>query len=443
MTRALSVSGSTIGASERGDGPGLERNEVRLGFMALSDCAPLVIAKERGFFRRQGLSVTLERQASWASIRDKVVHGLLDGAQMLAPMPLACTLGLDGITTPMVVPMALSAGGNAITVSTALHARMREADPTSMQHRSTAGRALRQVIRDARRAGQPPLRFAVVYPYSSHHHQLCYWMATEGIDPLRDVALSVIPPAGMARALGRGDIDGYAVGEPWNQLAVDQGIGVPLISSNEIWRSAPEKVFAVTAEWAERHPGTLRALVRALLEAAEWLDRPENRLEAVHVIAGESYVDAPVATVAGSMARVESGEFGRSPAHIGHVFSRHAATYPWVSHALWFLTQMVRWGQIEKPIPLRALAAAVYRPDLHRDAVEDLGLAFPEIAERNEGSHAAPWILEHASEPIEMGADCFLDGRVFRPEDPVAYLESFEVSALRVRLDDLALVNAE
>lgn len=420
---------------------GVERPELRLGFIALSDCAPLVIAKERGFFRKHGLHVELERQASWANVRDKVCHGLLDGAQMLAPMPLASTLGLAGMTTPMIVPMALSLCGNAITVSNDLRAEMAEAAPSwSGDPRAAAG-ALREVIRARRDAGLEPLRFAFVHPHSSHHYQLCHWMAMAGIDPHRDVSLAVIPPAKMVRALETGRIDGYAVGEPWNQQAIDHGVGQPIVSSGEIWASSLEKVFAVTADWAEQHPETLRALVRALLEAAAWVDDPANRLEAVHVIAGESYVDAPVATVAPSMLASLDVPPTLGP-RTQHVFHRHAANHPWVSHGLWYLIQMVRWGQVEKPIPLRATAEQVYRPDLHRDAAEELGWPFPEASEKTEGQHDGDWWLTEATEPIRMGPDRFMDGHVFRPDDPIAYLEGFEVSDLRVRLDDLALIDA-
>lgn len=448
--RATIGSGPTLHAGEAAKeaAAALEQRELRLGFIALSDCAPLVIAKERGFFRKHGLHVRLERQASWASVRDKVNHGLLDGAQMLAPMPLASTLGLAGMTTPMVVPMSLGLGGNAITVSNELRARMSEELRGWQSDRRLAAEALHAVIRQGRRRGDVPLRFAVVHPHSSHHYQLCHWMAMAGIDPHADVVLSVIPPASMVDALARGEIDGYAVGEPWNQRAQDVGIGAPVVTSNEIWRNSPEKVLAVTAEWAEQHPATLRAMVRALLEAAEWLDRASNRLEAVHVIAGESYVDAPVATVAHSMGAPVAAAEGGDEAAAGddvprpvHVFHWHAATFPWVSHAMWFLTQMIRWGHIEKPLKLRAVAEQVYRPDLYRAAAEDLGWPVPEADLKPEGEHAGPWKLASAPVAIEMGADRFLDGRVFRPEDPVAYLEGFEISDMHVRLDDLAAMN--
>jgi nitrate/nitrite transport system substrate-binding protein len=261
-----------------------------------------------------------------------------------------------------------------------------------------------------------------------------------GIDPHRDVALSVIPPPAMVRTLESGEIDGFAVGEPWSQRASDLGIGVPIVTSDAIWASSPEKVFAVTEEWALHHPNTLRAAVRALLEAATWVDREENRLETVHVIAGESYVDAPVESVAPSMLAPSLAEPGEGP-RTRHAFHRSAANHPWVSHGLWYLIQMVRWGQVEKPISLRETAERVYRPEIHREAAEALGWSAPEISEKSEGLHDSEWWLHEAPTPIRMGPDHFMDGHVFRPDEPIAYLEGFEVSDLRVRLDDLALLD--
>ena len=409
---------------------GVEETELRLGFVGLSDCAPLVVAKERGFFRKHGLRVTLERQSSWASVRDKLVAGWLDAAQMLAPMPLAMSLGIDGPTLPVSAPMALGLNGNGITVSRRLHQRMGELDPEAMAERPITASALRTLLRTDRL--RRPLRFAAVFPFSSHHYELRYWMAAAGIDPSRELEICILPPAAMPARLARGDIDGYCVGEPWNQLAVADGTGRCLVTKHEIWNHSPEKVLALREDWCDRHPATVRALVRALIEAAAWADRPANRLETAHLITGESRVDAPTEVTTAALAEGEGGL---------HVFHRFAATFPWVSHGTWFLTQMLRWGQVEKPIAIRDEAARVYRPDLYREAAEELGEPFPEIDEKSEGLHATGWCLDDASMSIAMGSDRFLDGRVFDPGDPVAYLEQFAISAMRVRTDDLALVN--
>jgi len=406
---------------------GVEKRELRLGFVPLTDCAPLAIAKERGFFRRYGLDVTLVREPSWSNVRDHLAAGVLDGAQMLAPMPLAATLGIGALAVPMVTALCLDLNGNAITVSNALYERMRALDPSAVEHRPVNARALKRVVDLGRERGDPPLTFGVVFPFSSHNYELRYWVASAGIDPDRDLRIIVAPPCAMVRMLAEGRLDGYCVGEPWNEHAVALGLGHTVASKYDVWNNSPEKVLAVTREWAEQHPGTHRALVRALVDAAAWLDRPENRLEAVHVIAGESYVDAPVDVVGRAMLPEPVEPLRFRPG--GAVFFRFAATFPWRSHAAWFVSQMLRWGQVEAPFSVDALVNAVYRPDIYREAVRELGVAVPAGDHKPEGGHAEPWVLEEASEPIPMGSDVFLDGRIFDPTDVRGYVEGFEVRA--------------
>lgn len=418
---------------------GLERTELSLAFVPLTDCAPLVIAKERGFFTRRGLRVSLSREPSWANVRDKLMAGLVDGAQVLGPMPLAASLGIGGMPQPLVTALSLDLNGNAITVSRDLFRRLCEVDPEGMARRPITAAPLRRLIRQEAGTGRPPPVFAIVFPCSSHEYELRYWMAAAGVEPDRDVRIRVVPPPAMVRMLGEGSIDGYCVGEPWNEYAVQQEVGRTLITKHEIWNNAPEKVFAVTREWADRHPNTHRALVAAIVDAARWLDAPEHRMECVHVIAGESYVDAPVDIVKMSMNgtfQYEKGEPVALPDF--NVFYRYAATFPWRSHALWFLSQMLRWGHIESPIDVGSVARDVYRSDVYREAVAPLGIPVPTCDEKGEGLHAEPWVLEQATRPISMGPDAFFDGRRFDPRDVAGYLEAFELSALRCRPDDLA-----
>lgn len=404
----------------------LEKRSLRLGFVPLLDAAPLVIAKERGFFRRQGLDVTLSREPSWANVRDHLAAGRLDAAQMLAPMPLASTLGAGARAVPMQTALSLGLNGNAITVSTELHRRMRELDPQALQQQPVPARALKRVLDDERRDGRAPRVFAVVFPFSAHNYELRYWLATGGIDPERDLELRVVPPCKMVEALAEGAIDGYCVGEPWNAYAAHAGCGHTIVRSYDIWNNAPEKVLAVTREWAEHHPRTHRALVRALIDAARWIDRPENRLETIHVIAGESHVDAPVEVIERALAG--DPRAAREDAGTG-TFFRGAATFPWRSHAIWFVTQMLRWGQVEPPVDITALVEAVYRTDVYRDAAAELGVATPLTDVKHEGVHDAPWLLEDATSPIVMGPDAFLDGRTFDPADPWGYVASFSAPA--------------
>jgi two-component system, oxyanion-binding sensor len=420
-------------AAHAGGSEGIERRRLRIGFVPLADCAPLVFAKERGHFRRHGLEVELSREVSWASLRDKVAAGALDAAQMLAPMPFAAALGLGGLELPICTGHSLGLGGNAITVSEALYRRLADTDPEALATRPVCATALRDLIERDRDAGLPALRFGIVFPYSTHDLELRYWLASAGIDPDRDMSLRVVAPPLMVQRLEEGHLDGYCVGEPWNALAAARGSGRVLVTKHEIWNHSPEKVFGVAEPWLERHPATHRALLRALIEAAAEIDEPERQLEVAHVLAGESFVDAPVEVLHRSLSAVARGA--------GPIFHRNAANHPWVSHAMWLLSQMVRWGYIEKPIDLRALARRVYRPDLHREAAADLGLAAPLVDEKVEGAHGAAWLLDEASAPIAMGPDRFFDGLRFDPEEIVEYVERFAISSLRVRVDELAEMN--
>ncbi len=381
----------------------LEKSDLSLGFIPLNDCAPLVVALEKGYFERYGLNVTLSKETSWANIRDKVAMGILDGAQMLASMPLDMSLGLGPIKKPTLTALALDLNGNAVTVSNALHERMRETGLASLAH------ALKQVI-DERTGGEPPLTFATVFPSSPHNYELRYWLATAGIDPDRDIRLIVVPPSQMVGKLESGEIDGYCVGEPWNSQAEEAGIGRTVISKFAIWNNSPEKVFGVTQEWAEQHPHCHRALVMALLEACHWLDKAENRAEAAALLARPIYVNADEAIIARGLCDEQF-----------NIFHRNAANFPWRSHALWFLTQMLRWGQIDAPLDLHALAEQVYRTDLHREAAYVLGLPTPDRDHKAEGLHEGPWLLRGRSD-IPMGADRFIDGEYFDPARPLDYL---------------------
>jgi nitrate/nitrite transport system substrate-binding protein len=422
---------------------GLEKTRLKLGFIPLTDCAPLVIALEKGLFRKHGLDVELYRQMSWASIRDKVAAGALDGAHMLAAMPLATTLGLGAIKAPLVAALSLDLNGNAITVSKGLYRRMVDADPEAASNRSLTARALARVIGADHAACREPMRFAMVFPYSAHNYLLRYWLAAVGIAPDRDVRLTVVPPPYMVEALRSGEIDGYCVGEPWNEQAVAEGAGRSLVTSQEIWANHPEKVFGVTQEWAERHPNTHKAALMALLEACAWIDRPENRPEVSEILAREEYVNAAPEVVSLSMGGSFRFDTDEEPVAMSdfNVFHRFAANFPWQSHAVWFITQMVRWGQIAEPVNIRQAAEQVYRPDLYREAARELGFTFPTLNYKTEGLHDEPQHLEAAAASLRLGPDCFCDGRVFDPADPVGYLAGFDIHNLQLYLDDLARVN--
>ncbi|MCP5142331.1 MAG: ABC transporter substrate-binding protein [Chromatiales bacterium] len=395
----------------------LEKTELTLGFMPLSDAAPLIVARELGFFQRHGLKVQLSRETSWANIRDKVALGLLDGAQMLAPMTLASRIGVDPLSKPLVTALSLDLNGKAITISEALYRRLRSYTTSGLDDALTAAHALRRLI-DAER-DRPPLTFAVVYPFSMHNYILRYWLAAGGIDPDKDVRIIVIPPPQMVSQLRRGAVDGYCVGEPWNSAAVNEGLGRVLVTDHAIWNNGPEKVLGVTEEWAERNPQTHDALICALLEAVHWLDQPQHRNEVSELIAGSRFVDIAVDVVRMSMLgtfQFARTEFPRSQPDF-HVFHRYAANFPWRSHALWMATQMQRWHQLPIGVDLVALTAATYRTDIYRAAATRMGLSAPTDDCKSEGLHVRAWKNE---QQLKLGPDQFLDRSVFDPQQVMA-----------------------
>ncbi|MBL8830901.1 MAG: ABC transporter substrate-binding protein [Rhodospirillales bacterium] len=401
---------------------GIEKRKVTLGFVPLTDCAPLVVAREKGFFERHGVDVELSREASWSTIRDKVSVEAIDGGQMLAAMPLAATLGLGGFRTPMVVGLSMNLNGNSVTLSTGLWAEIEPHATGPLEGAVAIGIALRHAIEQRASRLQPRLRFAVTFPYSSHNYLLRYWLSSAGIDPDRDVRLVVVPPPRMVEHLLDGAIDGYCVGAPWGQRAVDLGVGRVVLSTHEIWNCHPEKVFGTTRSWAERNPNTHQALVMALIEACRWLDVPANRSAAARLVATPGYVDAPVELVSATLegqVMVASGQMPRTLPDF-HVFFRYAATFPWRSHALWSLAQMCRWGQLSSGADLEATADAVYRPDIYRAAARRLGIAAPDVDYKTEGTHPAIHTLTEGAQKFALGPDLLCDGAVFDPTDPVA-----------------------
>lgn len=395
----------------------LETRSVTLGFIPLLDCAPLVVARDKGFFRRQGLDVLLLRERSWASLRDRVALGMLDGGQMLHAIPLAATAGLGGLKAPMVTACVLNLGGNGITVSAALWEEMRAIDPRSGESALAASRALAAIVARRRRDEAPPLAFAITFPYASHNYELRRWLAAGGIDPDRDLRLVVVPPQQMLSHLTAGRINGYCVGAPWNSMAAVQGVGRVVAVKSDIWENAPEKVLGVTRLWAERHPNTHRALLRALIEACAWLDEPRHHDEAATLLAQPGIVNAPAALIAALLRGRLFVEFDAAPRLLPDfiLFHRYAANFPWRSHSLMTLIEMRRAGQIGADTDLRALAAQVVAADTYRAAAAELGLPAPTIDDKTEGTHEVGWTLRQATQPIAMGPDRLLGGRSFDP----------------------------
>ncbi len=416
--------------------PGIEKDELTLGFIKLTDMAPLAIAKEKGFFEDEGLYVTLEAQSNWKVLLDRVIAGELDGAHMLAGQPIAATIGY-GTKGAVVTPFSMDLNGNAITVSNAVWEDMKpnvtlDADGKPMHPISAA--ALKPVV-DQYAAEGTPFNLGMVFPVSTHNYELRYWLAAGGINPgfysTEDVSgqiggevlISVTPPPQMPATLEAGTILGYSVGEPWNQAAVAKGIGVPVITDADIWKNNPEKVFGLTKEFADANPNTTLALTKALIRAAIWLDEGDNanRMEAVEILSRPEYVGADAAVIANSMTGTFEYEVGdKRPAPDFNVFFRHNATYPYYSDAVWTLTQMRRWGQIAEPQTdawFDDTAKSIYKPDLYKAAAEAL------IADGKATAEQFDFDADGYKDPTAE----FIDGVSYDGTKPNAYIDSLTI----------------
>jgi nitrate/nitrite transport system substrate-binding protein len=413
----------------------LEKDELKFGFIKLTDMAPLAIAYEKGYFEDEGLFVTLEPQANWKVLLDGVITGQLDGAHMLAGQPLAATIGF-GTRAHIVTPFSMDLNGNGITVSNEVwemmkpHISMENGKPV---HPIKAD-ALKPVIEQFKAEGKT-FNMGMVFPVSTHNYELRYWLAAGGIHPgfyseenitgqiQAEALLSVTPPPQMPATLEAGTINGYCVGEPWNQQAVFKGIGVPVITDYEIWKNNPEKVFGITKAFADQYPNTTLAVTKALIRAARWLDENENanRREAVEILARSEYVGADAEVIANSMTGTFEYEKGdkRSVSDF-NVFYRYFATYPYYSDAIWYLTQMRRWGQIgdhQTDEWYFDVARQVYRPDIYLEAARLV------VEDGNAAETDFPWDSDGFRAPQSE----FIDGLTFDGRQPNAYLEQFPI----------------
>ncbi|EAR57191.1 nitrate ABC transporter substrate-binding protein [Photobacterium sp. GB-27] len=417
-----------------------EKEELKLGFIKLTDMAPLAIAYEKGYFEDEGLYVSLEAQANWKVLLDRVIDGELDGAHMLAGQPLGATIGI-GTKAPIITAFSMDLNGNAITVSNEVWQQIKPQLPVDENGKvihPIKAEALKPVLEHYKDTGKP-FQMGMVFPVSTHNYELRYWLAAAGINPgfyapekgdnsgqrEAEILLNVTPPPQMPATMEAGTIQGYSVGEPWNQQAVAKKIGVPIIADNDIWKNNPEKVFGVTESWAKENPNTHIRLVKALIRAAAWLDHNgnENRAEASKILARSEYVGADEKVIANSMTgsfEYEAGDI--RPAPDFNVFFRYNATYPYYSDAVWSLTQMRRWGQIPQAKPdswYIDIAKQVYRPDIYRLAVNALisdGLMkqsdFSDVD--NETGFRPPH-------------NHFIDNITYDGRSPNAYLEQFSI----------------
>lgn len=418
----------------------VEKNALKLGFIKLTDCAPIVIAREKGFFADEGLQVEVVAQPNWKTLLDNVISGELDGAHMLSGQPIAATIGI-GTKAHVVTAFTMDLNGNGITVSNSVWEQMQQSSadlrsPTPKHPISAA--SLRPVV-DARLASGQKLQMAVVFPVSTHNYELRYWLAAAGIHPGlytqsdiggrtdAEVELSVTPPPMMPATLEAGNIQGYCVGEPWNQQAVAKGIGVPVATNYDVWKNNPEKVFGVTKKWADENPKTHLAVVKALIRAGQWLDATDpagkflNREEACRILSRPDYVGADFDVIRNSM----TGYFyfqktDKREMRDFNVFFKYHANYPWYSDGIWFLTQMRRWGQITEPKPAEwyhETAKQIYLPAVYLEAARML------VREGHLRESDVPWDTD-GYKPVTSD---FIDGVPYDGRDPIGYLNSHRI----------------
>lgn len=415
----------------------VEKSELKFGFIKLTDCAPIVIAKEKGFFSDEGLQVEVVAQPNWKTLLDNVISGNLDGAHMLSGQPIAATIGF-GTKAHIITAYTMDLNGNGITVSNSIWEQMQENDwdlDTDKPEHPISADALKPIV-EAKLENGEKLQMGMVFPVSTHNYELRYWLAASGIHPGMytktdiggrtdaQVELSVTPPPMMPATLEAGNIQGYCVGEPWNQQAVAKGIGVPVTTNYDIWKNNPEKVFGVSQKWADENPQTHLAIIKALIRAGKWLDATDaqgtliNREEAARILSRPDYVGADFDVIKNSMTGFfyfQKSDKREMPDF--NVFFKYHCTYPWFSDGVWFLTQMRRWGQITEAKTAEWYAETVkdiYKPDIYLAAAKIL------LEEGKIEARDIPWDTDGYKTPTSD----FIDGITYDGKDPVGYLNA-------------------
>ena len=394
-----------IGAQTASDAP--EAPNVNFGIIALTDCSPIIIAHEKGFFKKYGINSTVTKGASWAAIRDSLANGDIQATHMLLGMPIASTMGLGGAPKkPMIAPWILNRNGQSISLAKSLKGKV-AADP----------KALKPLVDAAKTAGSP-MTFAMTFPPGTHAMWLRYWLAAGGINPGdasgagADISLITIPPPQMVANMQAGKMDGFCVGEPWNGKTIKDDIGFTAINTQAIWKDHPEKVCAFTEEFAEKNPKTVKAVLKALHEASVWLDVMENRVEQATIVSAPTYINCPPEAI---LPRLQGkydmgdGRKFRDPDYM--IFSSRNCNYPQLKYGKWWLTQLRRWGFTDGAPDYEGVAKQVMRADIYEEAMKEIGYT-------------------HGGASMEK--ETFFDGAVFDPTgDLEAYAKSFAVKTLK------------
>lgn len=409
---AAMMGGLWSGAA-RAAGGALETRKAKLGFIALTDAAPLFVADEKGFFAKHGMTeVEVLKQSSWGTTRDNLVLGSarngIDGAHILTPMPYLISSGAmtaNNVQVPMYILARLNLAGQCISVGNEYKDLKVGTDTTAFKDALAAKRASGKAV-----------NAAMTFPGGTHDMWIRYWLAAGGIDPTRDISTIVVPPAQMVANMKVGSMDTFCVCEPWNRQLINQGIGYTANTTGELWHNHPEKAFAMRADYVDANPNATQALIKAVMEAQMFCEDPANREEVARICAKRRWINAPFEDIVDRM----RGDFdygtGRvvenSPQQMR--YWKDQASYPFQSHDLWFLTENIRWGYLPKDFDMKAWVGKVNREDLWRQAAKELGVAASDIPAST-----------------SRGLETFFDGKVFDPENPMAYLDSLAIKTVR------------
>ncbi len=388
-----------VGTAYASDAP--ETAALNFGMIALTDCSPIVIAHEKGLFKKYGINSTVTKGANWAAIRDNLSSGTIQATHMLLGMPLASTMGLAGSPKkPMIIPWLLSRNGQAISLKTEWKGKV-GADP----------KAIKPFVDQAKSLGEP-LTFAMTFPPGTHAMWMRYYLGAGGINPDKDVSLITVPPAQMVANMKIGKMDGFCVGEPWGARAIADNVGFTSVSTQDMWKDHPEKVCAFLAEFADKNPKTVKAVLKALHEASVWLDDLGNRPEQCNIVSKATYINCDAKTILGRLQGHYDYGDGRTKEDPNYmIFSQRNCNYPQLKYAKWFLSQYRRWGLVKGAPDYEGVAKQVMRTDIYEDAMKEIGYA-------------------HGG--ANNDAETLFDGVTFDPKgDLEAYAKSFAVNSLK------------
>jgi nitrate/nitrite transport system substrate-binding protein len=388
-----------VGSVYASDAP--ETSRMRFGMIALTDCSPIVIAHEKGLFKKYGVESTVAKGANWAAIRDSLSSGDNQGTHMLIGMPIASTMGLLGSPKkPMIIPWLLNRNGQAICLKQAWNGNIKD-DP----------KAIRPLVDKAKSLGEP-LTFAMTFPPGTHAMWMRYYLAAGGINPDKDVALITIPPPQMVANMKIGKMDGYCVGDPWHARAIADKVGFTSILTEEIWANHPEKVCAFTADFADKNPKTIKACLKALHEASVWLDKLENRPEQCEIVSRPTYINCDKDLILGRLlGKVDYGDGRRKQNPNYMIFNERNCNYPQPAYAKWWLTQFRRWGMVTGAPDYDGIPKQVMRPDIYEEAMKEIGYM-------HGGQDDSSWTM--------------FDGLTFDPKgESEAYAQGFAIKNLK------------